>query len=96
MKAEIHPQYQTAKVTCAQCGNEFEVGSVLSSIKVDTCSNCHPFYTGKQNVIQADGRVDRFMKRVETAEEKAKQMAIIEKDRAARQAEREAEAAKEE
>jgi large subunit ribosomal protein L31 len=96
MKAEIHPTYQTATVTCAQCGNEFEVGSTLSSIKVDTCSNCHPFYTGKQNVVQADGRVDRFMKRVETAEEKAKEMAVIEKDRARRQAEREAQEAKEE
>jgi large subunit ribosomal protein L31 len=96
MKAGIHPTYQTATVVCAQCGNEFAVGSILESIKVDTCSNCHPFYTGKQNVVQADGRVDRFMKRVETAEEKAKEMATIEKNRARRQAEREQQEAKEE
>jgi len=96
MKAGIHPTYQTATVVCAQCGNKFAVGSILESIKVDTCSNCHPFYTGKQNVVQADGRVDRFMKRVETAEEKAKEMATIEKDRARRQAEREQQEAKEE
>jgi large subunit ribosomal protein L31 len=96
MKAGIHPTYQKATIVCAQCGNEFEAGSVLDSIKVDTCSNCHPFYTGKQNVVQADGRVDRFMKRVETAQDKAKEIEKIEAERAKRQAEREALEASEE
>ena len=46
MKKGIHPNYQKAKVVCVSCGNEFESGSVLKEIRVDTCSKCHPFYTG--------------------------------------------------
>ena len=60
MKKGIHPKYQKCTVTCVSCGATFETGSVLSEIKVDTCSNCHPFYTGKQRYVQADGRIDRF------------------------------------
>ena len=60
MKQGIHPKYYTAKVTCTTCGSVFETGSILQEIKVDTCSNCHPFYTGKQRFVQSDGRVDRF------------------------------------
>ncbi len=63
MKKSIHPNYHDTKVVCTTCGNEFETGSVLKDIKVDTCSNCHPFYTGKQSFAQADGRVERFKKR---------------------------------
>ncbi|MCQ2795454.1 MAG: 50S ribosomal protein L31 [Bacilli bacterium] len=63
MKQDIHPKYQRCKVTCVSCGNTFETGSVLKEIKVDTCSNCHPFYTGKQRFVQAAGRVDRFNKK---------------------------------
>ncbi len=63
MKNGIHPNYKTVKVTCTTCGNVFETGSVLDEIRVDTCSKCHPFYTGKQVFTQADGRVDRFNKR---------------------------------
>jgi large subunit ribosomal protein L31 len=63
MKQGIHPTYQRAKVRCTTCGNEFETGSVLSDVKVDTCSNCHPFYTGEQKFAQAAGRVERFNKR---------------------------------
>ncbi|MFI3284505.1 MAG: 50S ribosomal protein L31 [Erysipelotrichaceae bacterium] len=63
MKKSIHPNYHNTKVVCTTCGNEFETGSVLKDIKVDTCSNCHPFYTGKQSFAQADGRVERFKKR---------------------------------
>lgn len=63
MKKGIHPDYKTIKVTCTTCGNEFESGSVLGEIRVDTCSNCHPFYTGKQAFTQADGRVEKFNKR---------------------------------
>ena len=60
MKKGIHPEYHRCTVTCVSCGNTFETGSVLKEIKVDTCANCHPFYTGKQRFVQSDGRVDRF------------------------------------
>ncbi len=63
MKKEIQPKYNVASVTCSTCGNEFEVGSTLTEIKIDTCSNCHPFYTGTQTFVQAAGRVERFNKR---------------------------------
>ena len=63
MKKDIHPQYFTAKVTCTSCGSEFETGSTVKEIKVDTCSNCHPFYTGRQRFAQAQGRVERFNKK---------------------------------
>ena len=62
MKSEIHPKYQEATVKCA-CGNTFITGSVKSELKVEVCSACHPFYTGKQKTIDAGGRVDRFKKR---------------------------------
>ena len=63
MKKEGHPNYKTVKVTCVTCVNTFETGSTLDEIRVDTCSNCHPFYTGKQRFAQTDGRVGRFMKK---------------------------------
>ena len=63
MKQKIHPKYNRIVVRCATCGTEFETGSVKESITVDSCSNCHPFYTGKQRFTQNDGRVDRFMKK---------------------------------
>jgi large subunit ribosomal protein L31 len=65
MKKNIHPQYYPeAKVYCA-CGNEFTVGSTLPEIKVEICSNCHPFYTGKEKLVDTKGRVERFKKRLE-------------------------------
>lgn len=63
MKKDIQPQYNIAKVTCSTCSEEFEVGSTMSEIKIDTCSNCHPFYTGSQSFVQAQGRVERFNRR---------------------------------
>jgi large subunit ribosomal protein L31 len=63
MKKDIQPKYNVAKATCSTCGNEFEVGSTLKEIKVDTCSNCHPFYTGTQTFVQAAGRVEKFNRR---------------------------------
>ncbi|MGP4081611.1 50S ribosomal protein L31 [Pseudalkalibacillus sp. R45] len=62
MKQAIHPNYKTAKVSCA-CGNEFETGSVKEDIRVEICSECHPFYTGRQKFADAGGRVDRFKKK---------------------------------
>ncbi len=63
MKKDIHPNYKKVTVTCTTCGNTFETGSVLDEVRVDTCSKCHPFYTGKQKHASADGRVERFNKR---------------------------------
>jgi large subunit ribosomal protein L31 len=63
MKAEIHPEYYIdAKVTCS-CGNKFTVGSTQKEINVEICSQCHPFFTGNEKVIDAAGRVERFKAR---------------------------------
>jgi len=60
MKADIHPQYfPKAKITCA-CGKVFTAGAVMEEIKTDICSNCHPFYTGNEKVIDTAGRIERF------------------------------------
>ena len=88
MKNKIHPSYNKVTVTCTTCGNEFETGSILDAIKVDTCSNCHPFYTGKQNSIQADGRVDRFNKRFIEAQKAKADHELVVIERAKREAER--------
>lgn len=66
MKKEIHPTYHTAKVTCS-CGNSFEVGSTVDEISVEICSACHPFFTGKEKLIDTAGRVDKFRARQEAA-----------------------------
>ena len=62
MKKGIHPKYEKVKVTCA-CGNTFETSSTSKNLKVEICSNCHPFYTGKQRAITKAGRVERFQKK---------------------------------
>jgi len=63
MKAKIHPKYyDNAKVTCL-CGNNFTVGSTMPEIRVEICGKCHPFYTGKQRIVDTMGRVERFKKR---------------------------------
>lgn len=63
MKAEIHPKYSIeAKVTCV-CGNSFTTGSVLKEINVDICSACHPFFTGQNKVMDAEGRMEKFKKK---------------------------------
>jgi len=64
MKAEIHPEYQPVTVHCA-CGNEFETRSTTSEIRVEICSACHPFFTGKQKIVDAAGKVERFRRRYE-------------------------------
>jgi large subunit ribosomal protein L31 len=62
LKPSIHPQYNVITASCA-CGNTFETGSIKSNLKVEVCSACHPFYTGKQKFIDAGGRVDKFKKK---------------------------------
>jgi len=65
MKAKIHPKYYPeARIICA-CGNTYTVGSTSPELKVDICSQCHPFYTGEQRIVDTAGQVDRFMKRLE-------------------------------
>jgi len=64
MKKDIHPKYYPqAKATCG-CGASFSVGSTLPEVKVEICSNCHPFYTGGDKVLDTAGRVERFKKRL--------------------------------
>jgi large subunit ribosomal protein L31 len=62
MKEKIHPKYYNAKVRCA-CGNEFEIGSTKKEIKVEICSKCHPFFTGKQKLVDTAGRVEKFYRK---------------------------------
>ncbi|MEA1987557.1 MAG: 50S ribosomal protein L31 [Candidatus Marinimicrobia bacterium] len=62
MKPKIHPKYEKAIVTCV-CGNTFETRSTVKEIKVEICSACHPFYTGKQKVLDSAGRIEKFNRR---------------------------------
>jgi len=63
MKKNIHPKYNNKSVVTCACGATFPVGSVLDTINVEICSQCHPFYTGNEKVLDTAGRVDRFKKR---------------------------------
>lgn len=62
MKKDIHPEYHKAIVHCA-CGNEFETGSTKKEIRVEICSNCHPFFTGKQKLVDSAGKIERFRRK---------------------------------
>ncbi len=62
MKEGIHPNYQQTQIRCA-CGNVIETGSTKKDIRIEICSNCHPFYTGKQKLVDTGGRVDKFRRR---------------------------------
>ena len=62
MKQDIHPDYKQTTITCAS-GNVIETGSTKKDIRVEICSKCHPFFTGKQKLVDTGGRVDRFKKR---------------------------------
>ncbi|MFA6930391.1 MAG: 50S ribosomal protein L31 [Lentisphaeria bacterium] len=62
MKADIHPKYQKCAVSCA-CGSQFEVFSTTPKVSVGICAKCHPFFTGKQKLVDTEGRVDAFNRR---------------------------------
>ncbi len=62
MKPGIHPEYHKATVRCA-CGNEFEAGSTIKEISVEICSKCHPFFTGKQKLVDSAGKVEKFRRK---------------------------------
>ena len=60
MKADIHPKYEKAVISCA-CGSTFETRSTVGDIRVEICSACHPFFTGKRKIVDTEGRVEKFM-----------------------------------
>jgi len=74
MKKGIHPEYKETIITCA-CGEVIHTRSTMANIKIDICSKCHPFFTGKQKLVDTAGRVDRFKKIYAKAEEKKAQRA---------------------
>jgi len=69
MKKDIHPDYKVTTIKCA-CGNVMEVGSTKADIKIEICSKCHPFFTGKQKLIDTAGRIERFRKKYEKYQSK--------------------------
>ncbi|HEY1832592.1 MAG TPA: 50S ribosomal protein L31 [Acidimicrobiales bacterium] len=71
MKADIHPQYGEASVRCS-CGNTFTTRSTKSDLHVELCNECHPFFTGKQKLVDSGGRVERFQRRYGERKGKAK------------------------
>jgi len=71
MKSGIHPDYADTGIRCA-CGNVIEVGSTKSNIRVEICSKCHPFFTGKQKLIDTAGRIERFRKKYEKFQNQTK------------------------
>jgi large subunit ribosomal protein L31 len=74
MKDTIHPQYNSKTAVVCACGNNFTTGSTKDEIRVEVCSNCHPFYTGKLRLVDSAGTVDKFKKKQAKAEEKAAAM----------------------
>ena len=68
MKAEIHPEYGESVITCA-CGNSWTTRSTKPEIHLDVCSNCHPFFTGEQRIVDTAGRVERFRRRYANAQQ---------------------------
>ncbi len=70
MKDNIHPAYHQAVIRCA-CGNEIQTGSTKKEIRVEICSKCHPFYTGKQKLVDSAGRIERFRRKYEKYQQQA-------------------------
>ncbi len=69
MKEAIHPVWHEARVRCITCGTTWTTGATVESLTVEICSNCHPFYTGEQRIVDTEGRVDKFMKRLKQRDE---------------------------
>ncbi len=78
MKPEIHPEYFAAAQVNCSCGNSWVTGSTTAEINVNICSQCHPFYTGEQRIIDSVGRVERFVKRLESRQSEAARQQIEE------------------
>lgn len=69
MKQGIHPAWFEAQVRCVTCGTTWTTGATIDTLTVEICSNCHPFYTGEQRIVDTEGRVDKFMKRLQHRDE---------------------------
>ena len=69
MKQDIHPAWFEAQVRCITCGTTWTTGATVDTLTVEICSNCHPFYTGEQRIVDTEGRVDKFMKRLKQRDE---------------------------
>lgn len=78
MKQGIHPKYDSDGIVCTTCGTHWKIGSTRKGLRVEICSNCHPFYTGEQRIVDTAGQVDRFMRRLGAAQNR---QAEIEKRR---------------
>ena len=76
MKADIHPRYEETQVTCS-CGNSFTTRSTSESLRVELCNECHPFFTGKQKLLDTAGRVERFRQKYLKTNEKAAEKAEV-------------------
>jgi large subunit ribosomal protein L31 len=68
MKKDIHPEYYPDAVVRCACGNSWTTGSTLKEVRTDVCSACHPFFTGEQRIVDSEGRVDRFYRRLRQAQ----------------------------
>lgn len=73
MKADIHPEYHEEAVVRCACGNTWTTGSTVEELRTDVCSACHPFFTGEQRIVDTEGRVDRFYRRLEQARSRQEQ-----------------------
>ena len=82
MKAKIHPAWHQAQVRCVTCGTTWSTGATVDSLTVEICSNCHPFYTGEQRIVDTEGRVDKFMKRLQQRDQYMAQQEQREAERA--------------
>ncbi len=81
MKQGIHPAWHATPVRCMTCGTTWTTGSTVSSLTVEICSNCHPFYTGEQRIVDTEGRVDKFMKRLQQRDQIHSQQVQREEER---------------
>ncbi len=68
MKQDIHPKTYETTITCSTCGTAWNTHSTKQNLRVDICSNCHPFYTGEQRIVDTAGQVDRFMRRLQSSQ----------------------------
>lgn len=92
MKKDIHPEYRMTTVRC-HCGHEFEAGSTKENISIEICSQCHPFYTGKQKLVDSAGRIERFRRKYGNYLEKNKEEAKEEVKEEAKKEEKQEETA---
>lgn len=81
MKQGIHPAWHATPVRCMTCGTTWTTGSTVDSLTIEICSNCHPFYTGEQRIVDTEGRVDKFMKRLQQRDQIRSQQVQREEER---------------